>query len=678
MKTVMSKPLSSAFLPKTVFLAVGFWLASLPSLQAQSPPDGNLQLWLKADAGVSIDGTNGVTVWADQSGNARHAVLPGGAVAPVFIASDAGLGGKPSVQFHPGQFMQLTNALDIVGDLSSFVIVKLYSQAVNYRGIWDQAPASGPAYPYPNQWMIYNNPSGNPNNGKNFLQRGNGTKTLGAFYSSTVVPITNYVALGFITAGSAVDFFKNNHADGSATLSPAVTIAGGGVPIRIGGRYPSGYPLNGELAELLVYAAALSGADRTNLWIYFSNKYGLVHDVTVNLTTSPISPILAPATIIATADISIVGASPVRVDFFANELMVASISTPPYKIPLNVLNPGTLTLKAVAVDSLGVSTVSAPCVLTVTGTTPTFTADTNLVLWLKADAGVTTNESGQIIGWADQTTNLNNAVQGAFGNAPTWVDNAINGKPVIHLNGDNLEYLEVPHASSLSITGDISAIMVMNVHAGQLTTYRFPFYKGGLNGYPSPNGLMLWRDGRPTVNRGTGAGMTQDLFYGTRSVPGGQYAIVCFNQAGTAVKQFLNAVPNGTGTATVTPVDTELGPLHIGTRGNLYSYLTADIAEMMLFNSALSEIDLENLQNYLGVKYGIALAVPGPNSRPTVAITSPGDGTVNISWPVAYIGYVLESTPSLSAVSWSTVPGVANNQVIVTPAGQTFYRLRLP
>ena len=55
------------------------------------------------------------------------------------------------------------------------------------------------------------------------------------------------------------------------------------------------------------------------------------------------------------------------------------------------------------------------------------------------------------------------------------------------------------------------------------------------------------------------------------------------NQAGTAVKQYLNAVPNGTFTATITPVDAELGPLHIGTRGN--SYLTADLTELMTGSS---------------------------------------------------------------------------------------------
>lgn len=667
----MSKPLPSVLLLKAFFLAVGFWLASLPSLQAQSPPTGNLQLWLKADAGASTNGTNGVTVWADQSGNARHAVLPGGAAAPIFIASDAGLGGKPSVQFNPSQFMQLTNTLDIVGDLSSFAVVKLHSQALNYRGIWDQAPLIGVTYPDPNQWMIYND-------GRNYLQRGNGSANYGSFWSSTVVPLTNYVALGFITAGSAVDFFKNNRADGSATISPAVTIAGGGVPIRIGARYPSGSSLNGEVAELLIYDAALSGDDRTNLWIYLENKYGLDHPVNVNLTTSPAngSTIIAPTTVIATAAISTIGVLIARVDFLVNDVNVASVSSPPYSVPLNVLSPGTLTVKAIALDSLGLNTVSTPSVLTVTGTTPTFTANTNLVLWLKADAGVTTNGSGQVTGWADQTTNANNAVQGVFGNAPTLVNNAINGKPAIHLNGANFEYFDVAHSSSLSITGDISAVMVMNVPAS-FQGYGMLFYKGGNNGYPSPNALMLSPGGLPTMNRGTGAGMTQDLLIGTQSVPGGQYAIVFYNQAGTSMKQFLNAMPNGTQTATITPVDTESGPLHIGTRGDLYSYLTADITEIMMFNSAVSGTNLDNLHSYLGTKYGLALVVRGPNSPPTVAITSPA----NASSAVVPANLTVNATASDADGAVTSVELFANGFSFGALSGapyQWFLRVKTP
>ena len=51
-----------------------------------------LSLWLKADAGVSLSGSN-VTVWADQSGNGRNATPVD--VSPTYNSSD--LNGKPTI-----------------------------------------------------------------------------------------------------------------------------------------------------------------------------------------------------------------------------------------------------------------------------------------------------------------------------------------------------------------------------------------------------------------------------------------------------------------------------------------------------------------------------------------------------------------------------------------------------
>src|SRR5580698_6633524 len=78
------------------------------------------------------------------------------------------------------------------------------------------------------------------------------------------------------------------------------------------------------------------------------------------------------------------------VDFLANGALVASISAPPYSVALNLLSPGTLTFQAVLTDDMGFSTTSAPVTVTITGASapPTFTGASNLVLWLKADAGV--------------------------------------------------------------------------------------------------------------------------------------------------------------------------------------------------------------------------------------------------------------------------------------------------
>lgn len=48
---------------------------SVIPIEAQVIQNSNLQLWFRADAGVSVDGSGtNVTQWADQSANANHAL----------------------------------------------------------------------------------------------------------------------------------------------------------------------------------------------------------------------------------------------------------------------------------------------------------------------------------------------------------------------------------------------------------------------------------------------------------------------------------------------------------------------------------------------------------------------------------------------------------------------------
>lgn len=49
-----------------------------------------LQLWLKADAGVVVNGSNGVTAWADQSLNTTGAVTPASGREPLLTTAVIG------------------------------------------------------------------------------------------------------------------------------------------------------------------------------------------------------------------------------------------------------------------------------------------------------------------------------------------------------------------------------------------------------------------------------------------------------------------------------------------------------------------------------------------------------------------------------------------------------------
>ncbi len=65
-----------------------------------------------------------------------------------------------------------------------------------------------------------------------------------------------------------------------------------------------------------------------------------------------------------------------------------------------------------------------------------------------------------------------------------------------------------------------------------------------------------------------------------------------------------------------------------------------------------------------------------PEAVPVLSATF-ADGKLTLTWPAAATGYTLESTPSLSQPQWTSVPGVANNQVeLNTGSGMQFFRLR--
>jgi len=597
---------------------VGLGLLVPSGAQAQSgPPSTNtLQLWLKADAGVTTTGSN-VTAWADQSGNGNKATLPTGANPPVFVASDPALNSKPILQFNVTDFLQLTNTLDITGDISGFVVMRLHSSSIgNYRGILDQGCGAG--YPDPNQWMIYAD-------GTSVLQRGDGCGTTYSFNSSSfAVSNSEYLELAFVAESTNVNMYLNNDGFGQSVANAPITAEG--IPMRIGGRYPSGSSLDADVAEILLYNSALSGTDRTNVWTYLATKYGLFRPVT-SLVSSPAngSSNAAPASIVATATASVAGGSVVNVTFLANGVPVGTISVPPYAVSLNVLNPGTLTLNSVVMDEFGLTTTSAPVTVTITGTAATFAGSSNLVMWLEAGAGVSATNGSNVTSWTDQSGNNNNAVQADASFTPTLLNDAINGQSAIAFDATNQTYLYVPDSPGIAITGDIAGFAVVNVPSNQISDYQEIWVEGGNNGYPSPNELIIEPGGLPVFARGDGVSQI-DAFAGNLPVPGGNYAIICFSVTNGAMTQFLNAVSNGTYTATITPVDGDDNDLFIGTRGLFDTFMTGDVAELMLFNSSLWGTNLANLQAYLGTKYGLALAVPAADPGPAVSILNPANG----------------------------------------------------
>jgi hypothetical protein len=60
---------------------------------------------------------------------------------------------------------------------------------------------------------------------------------------------------------------------------------------------------------------------------------------------------------------------------------------------------------------------------------------TGLALWVRGDAGVTTDTSGNVSLWADQSSQHNDLSQTTASLRPQWVESGINGLPLLRFDG---------------------------------------------------------------------------------------------------------------------------------------------------------------------------------------------------------------------------------------------------
>ena len=343
-------------------LGIALSLASFSALAQTLPVTNGLQLWLKADAGLTTNTSGAVTTWADQSALGNHATPPADLAKAPTVELNA-LNGKPTLRFGGGtRYLDVANSAsisDLAQDVTILTLVKYDAVIGDHCCAVAKTVANLPA---PFDW--YNADS---DRGRTAFYVGNGSQYFG-FLSAAAPPAGIYNVMGFSWGNGVTDQYLNDFNNGHATYT--ITPGDGGGPLRIGSRADLVTQLKGNLAEVLIYQPALSEADRTSVIDYLRTKYALVFN------RPPTASIQTPAsgsTVDAQADLPVtINASDpdgavARVDLLANGASVASWTQPPYTINVSSLNPGTAVLTAVAIDNLGRSATSAPVALTVTG-----------------------------------------------------------------------------------------------------------------------------------------------------------------------------------------------------------------------------------------------------------------------------------------------------------------------
>jgi hypothetical protein len=217
---------------------------------------GNLRLWLKADALALADG-NAVSAWPDSSGNG--VVVSQGTAANQPMYKSSVYNGKPAVRFNgvaaPNSSQFTLNLLLNTNDMTIFLVATPSSTTNAYI-------------------LTGNDGSGGPGILSNWVSRAYEyyhvvTGNVDRYILQTTAPGLNLMIIRQ-TGTTNLQIFFNSALQ--LETNPANGINGHSL-VNIG--FNVGSPYGGDIAEFIVYNAALSPLDRYAIECYLVKKYNL-------------------------------------------------------------------------------------------------------------------------------------------------------------------------------------------------------------------------------------------------------------------------------------------------------------------------------------------------------------------------------------------------------------------
>jgi Concanavalin A-like lectin/glucanases superfamily len=217
----------------------------------QAIPTAGMHLWLRTDAGITLNGNN-VARWVDQSGNGRSAAMTIAARQPAYVLG--GLNGWPVLRFAGAQSMVL-DAATAPTTYTVFVVGK------NSRADESFSMILGPGGSNPNNQLRWEN-----GNQAMFVGLGNNLPVTNATVGNT----RTYHALALRYDGSTISSYR----DGVLRSSSSHSTTGPWRLNQIGAYYDSFF-MTGDLAEILIFNRALTEAERQSIGVYLRSKYGL-------------------------------------------------------------------------------------------------------------------------------------------------------------------------------------------------------------------------------------------------------------------------------------------------------------------------------------------------------------------------------------------------------------------
>jgi len=359
----------------------------------------------------------------------------------------------------------------------------------------------------------------------------------------------------------------------------------------------------------------------------------------------------------------------------------ASVSGGPYinvlLAPVNaatditVSNSTTYYYVVSATNSSGESANSTEVSVTTLTAPPTPTPV--LTTWFRADAITGVANGVALSSWTDSSGNGFTATQPTAGQRPTYLQNSLNGLPVVRFNSTNQTYL----AFARPVQDNFTILCVFRSAQGIGTGTSFWDGAGLVNGEVAFTvndfGLSLNANGR--VLGGTG-NPDVTIASSTSGFNNGQPHLIVFKR--TRLTGAMELYVDGTlqGAATGSKQGLIAPPqLVLGAQQTLINFLTGDIAEVKIYDQALSDSDRLAEENALACKYG--LGAGAPPATPTGFTGVSGNRRVTLNWSpsIAATGYRVRWSTNIAGPYTQLTGNLSTNSFVHTNAlnGQTNY-----
>ncbi|MBU4366069.1 MAG: hypothetical protein KKF10_02945 [Verrucomicrobia bacterium] len=244
-----------------------------------------------------------------------------------------------------------------------------------------------------------------------------------------------------------------------------------------------------------------------------------------------------------------------------------------------------------------------------------------LALWLKADAVTGIATGSPLAAWPDSSGHNRAAAQAAAEQQPRWVADGFNGKPAVRFSGK--EWLDTPQDIVLPAAHSYFAV-IKDRTTDENGVFLWFENEKGMSGQPGD------ADGPAYGTGGFGKNFRLRNYPGMlqRGITPGPAAVFELVAAPDGVYGWIN------GLAWLGPLKNEwtgafksgnkTGRFRLGRHGGkVPQFFAGEMAELLVYDRALGEVERRAVEDYLGAKWGIPV-------RPAMLVTNAATGMVTL------------------------------------------------